>query len=399
MCPRCGASAWHRWVAYAVDRLPLPTDPPDVLLVDADKVIERLCSQRGWRVKTAGGEGSADLVISFSPVVEVDGSVRYDGLIVEVPGAEPDQSEAVPGVLRPEQILGPWRAGRLGFATPGPGIIVRRPRRSADLWPWSMAWPLRSRPDQLSMGAPTDDPVFIIGAPRSGTTFLGRVLNLHDRLFITNEIRLMALFNRMMIDWVNDDWLVHSHRGEFSDYLERHLASFITGFYRELGAGPGVRWGDKHPHYADPLQDLDCLATIDRIFPRSQFIHLMRDPRDVAASIIAKGWVDCEGAVDVWSRHVRHGRDFGRIVGSGRYLEVRYEELLRDGATVVGGLFDFLGLPMTDSVDGFLSAQQQERTPFSAPTTALLGEARTRFDELESRLRGIEVLLAETGYQ
>lgn len=41
-------------------------------------------------------------------------------------------------------------------------------------------------------------PLFIVGAPRSGTTFLCSVLNAHPHIQLTNECRVFALVKEML---------------------------------------------------------------------------------------------------------------------------------------------------------------------------------------------------------
>ena len=44
------------------------------------------------------------------------------------------------------------------------------------------------------------------------------------------------------------------------------------------------RWGDKSPEY---VQDLDVVG---ELFPDAKYIHLIRDGRDVALSVMSRYW-------------------------------------------------------------------------------------------------------------
>jgi hypothetical protein len=110
------------------------------------------------------------------------------------------------------------------------------------------------------------------------------------------------------------------------------------------------------------------LATIDRLFPESQYIHIIRDPRAVVASILAKGWLDFEDAIQAWRGFVTHARDFGGGLDVARYHEVRFERLVKDGHATVHSIFDFLDLPSSPDVNDYLSIQMQGRVPLSYPT-------------------------------
>ena len=211
-------------------------------------------------------------------------------------------------------------------------------------------------------------PFWVIGAPRSGTTFLARVLDHHPDIFLTNETRVMLLFSRMLNRWVEARRLLATSRDQVVDSLWRQVPGVVEQIYRDLGAEPGQRWGDKYPHYADGDLDPEALSTIDRLFPESQYVHIIRDPRAVVASILAKGWLGFDEAIEAWRVFVSHGRDFGSSLGEGRYHELRYEGLIQDAAATVEAVFSFLGLPASKSVDEFLLGEENERIGISFPT-------------------------------
>lgn len=252
-----------------------------------------------------------------------------------------------------------------------------------------------------SLGAP----VFVFGAPRSGTTYFTEVLNCHSQVFITNEARVMTFINRILNRLAKNEWVLWTHRDEFLDHLGTELPGMIERFYQDLGAGPGVRWGDKNPHYADAKTDPDCLATIDFLFPGAQYLNIIRDGREVVASITSKGWVDIEEAVDVWRRHVLHARAFERLVGPDRMITLRYERLLWNGVDLTARVLSWLGLDMEEEVESFLRGQAKERSPFSRPTvdSAEIGVPRWRQTLSPDDARLVEAslaeLLTELGYE
>jgi hypothetical protein len=239
---------------------------------------------------------------------------------------------------------------------------------------------------------PMAPPFWVIGAPRSGTTFLARVLDHHPEIFLTNETRLMLLFSRMLNRRVDARRVLATSRDEIIESLWRHVPDLIQHVYRDLGARPGQRWGDKYPQYADGDQDPEALATIDRLFPASQYVHIIRDPRAVVASIVAKEWLDFDDAIQAWRIFVTHARSFGSAVGPERYYEVRFESLVEDGHTTADALLAFLGLSMSPQVDEFLKAEADLRTPVSAPISQPGSTGRTAW---EDRLDDTQVLKIE----
>ena len=248
-------------------------------------------------------------------------------------------------------------------------------------------------------------PFWVVGTPRSGTTFLARVLNNHRDIFLTNETRVMLLFNRMLTQLPKQRSLLATSRDEILTTLWNEVPAVVEAVYRDLGARPDQRWGDKNPHYADSKNDPEALSTIDRLFPESQFVHLIRDPRAVVGSIKQKGWLSLEDSVATWRNHVSHARDFGLSIGPSRYYEIRYEALVPDGVEEVGRVLDFLGLPPDDAVRELLEQEEVERTPVSWPIgeTGLLGaEAwaeRLNDEELRYVESELEDMMLEFGYE
>jgi Sulfotransferase family len=248
-------------------------------------------------------------------------------------------------------------------------------------------------------------PFWVIGAPRSGTTFLARVLDHHPEIFLTNETRVMLLFSRMLNQWVNARRLLATSREEVIESLWRHVPSLVEQIYWDLGARPGQRWGDKYPQYADGDQDPEALGTIDRLFPAGQYVHIIRDPRAVVASIVAKGWLGFDQAIQAWRSFVSHARAFGSDVGGGRYHELRFEDLVVDGKEAIGSVLRFLDLPDDEAVDAFLLSQESARERLSFPTgqPGSIGpqawDRRLDEEQISTVEAELEPLMAQFGYE
>jgi len=216
------------------------------------------------------------------------------------------------------------------------------------------------------------DPFFIIGAPRSGTTFLVALLNAHPKVMITDETRVFTHVSRILNEMPTDQRNVMRHRAAWLEQLRADMPDVLRRYYRKLGATEDGRWGDKNPHYADRRTDPACLETLDRLFPESQFIHIVRDGRAVVSSLFSLGWAKSpQYGADVWIRHVEQSREFGASIGPRRWFEVTYERLVSDPEQVSKELFDFLGLDVSAEVAAFVAAEQQERRPVSGATSDL----------------------------
>ena len=229
-------------------------------------------------------------------------------------------------------------------------------------------------------------PLWVIGAPRSGTTFLGAMLNRHPMVGLTNEGRMFVLLKQLIeVSCDRPDLLARDYRDGFTAFLKGEAGQLLERFYRqELGIDAPI-WGDKHPPYADPAvlsgrrgarpilpAAGSCLRLIREVLPASKFIHIHREPGQVAHSLLCKGWVDSlADGMAVWRQYVSEiDRFFGEVDARNR-LVVAYSDLLEEPEETAQALARFLDLPDARPMTAFLEAERQAPTPFSAPVTDL----------------------------
>lgn len=197
--------------------------------------------------------------------------------------------------------------------------------------------------------------VFVVGCPRSGTTLLRLMLDRHPSIAIPDESHFIPrlwrqrrryatpaeLLAEVLRDprfgrWdadaqaIRDAALARGPRS-FGEVIEAVFAAYAESRGKH-------RWGDKSPPY---LAHMPLLA---RLFADSQFIHLIRDGREVARSLAAHDWYPSTllAAAAFWKREVAKARRAGRGLGTDRYLEVRYEELVARPRPVLEQLCAFL---------------------------------------------------------
>ena len=87
------------------------------------------------------------------------------------------------------------------------------------------------------------------------------------------------------------------------------------------------------------------------LWPRARFVHLLRDPRDVAASIVVEGWAGnaFEGAEQWRATEEAWDRLRDRIRPQD-WIEVRFEDLARDPLGTLTGICEFVGLPYREEM-------------------------------------------------
>lgn len=196
--------------------------------------------------------------------------------------------------------------------------------------------------------------LFIIGSDRSGTTWLQSMLGAHPQVASTVQLTLFHTYIPAWIEaWRNDEALIADPRqwdmglpivwseDEFRLFLREFAASI---YERVLDRNPqATHVLDKHPAYREHTDDIDW------IIPHARFLHVIRDGRDVALSLMAAkeglgwGFSTLDEAAMHWKSYVEVARQAEKY--SGRYLEVRYEDLHAAGSQTLQNVFEFCNLP------------------------------------------------------
>lgn len=214
-----------------------------------------------------------------------------------------------------------------------------------------------------------ETPFFIIGSARSGTTLLRFIISSHPRLFIPQETGFIPFLSQdpeaelslaqvqatvCRIGKLNPVWrnLVDDLPTFYNSLSGHKLKNVLDALYQKRIAEYGaVRWGDQTPPY------IRYIPTLNKIFPTSQFIHIIRDGRDVALSTqkwsgIRHPFIDPYYSLSNWCKDIERGKETERLLGSHRYLEVRYEDLVQNQQQEVERICAFLGEePHPDMLD------------------------------------------------
>lgn len=205
-------------------------------------------------------------------------------------------------------------------------------------------------------GPVSDQPVFLVGAERSGTTLLRLMLDHHPRLAFQYE-------SEYMVEHVGD-------QGELPDphkvvsRLSTDRIFLSTGFSSDVSGGYTKMAHDwleqKRRRDGKPIVGATIHKHFDRIpylWPKARYIHLLRDGRDVARSCVQMGWYgNAYAASDNWLEAMRNWDRLCQRVPEEQRLEVRYESLITDPVETLSTICRFLGLlfdqGMFDYVDG-----------------------------------------------
>jgi hypothetical protein len=189
----------------------------------------------------------------------------------------------------------------------------------------------------------TDDPIFIVGSPRSGTTLMRAILNRHPRLSICDETHYFPLIyhrrrafgdlgnienrRRVITEFMANRHFKRSNpnTAELFEKLMREGTSYkslFTAVMRSYADSRGKqRLGEKTPRHALSL------TTLREWYPNCVIIHMMRDPRAAVASMLHMPWAQASvvGNAERWATL---NEAVLKFAGTPGYVEVRYEALV-----------------------------------------------------------------------
>lgn len=205
-------------------------------------------------------------------------------------------------------------------------------------------------------------PVFIVGAPRSGTTLLAVLLNRHSRLAIPPETQFFTTLrnakNARILEGADraakvDLMLGHERirdlcldpaalSARFACY-ENNSRGLFQAMLETYGAQQNKpRVGEKTPKHIEYVND------VFQYFPEARILCIVRDGRDVVRSLLKTSWAEpgnprrfglfcCE-----WAEYARVAVEHSKRLTRDRFLVVRYEDVLLEPELMLRKICRFL---------------------------------------------------------
>ena len=312
------------------------------------------------------------------------------------------------------------------------GRVLARPAKAAPASAAKMTLEARGGKVRTQSVA---QPVFIVGAPRSGTSVLTWSLGQHPDLLTLEEsdwlpklvadlttayrtgtargersaLSAMGVSQRAFYAAFGDavDEIILSHRRRFEE-LRSGKGDDPRFKISRAASDPKLRWVDGTPEYANHIYALS------RLFPGARFVHLLRDVESVTRSLIHFHKVggrhfSWQQAYKRWLRNVTAAVESEKALGSETVLRISHADLTRDPDTAVRKCLEFLGEPfapaclepLTETINSSSVPSDRSGDPpldvdpavklrAEQLSAALLGEATPSYCADPDRLAGLE---------
>ncbi len=253
------------------------------------------------------------------------------------------------------------------------------------------------------------NPIFIVGYPRSGTTLLQRLLAGLPGVYTFPESHYFCVVEKQLA-WdgqgyilpdslpaacakVSEKMAMTFSDGELARLLARSVSKELTSkdlfeyivtralssVQPQIDSQSSYRWLEKTPNHA---------LFVDRIlqfYPQAQLLHILRHPvpavcsrkikfpfnRELPVEELARRWLKMMQRLD------RFKQDFPGVI-----LTVRYEDLVADMASVMGRVQSFLGL-----LDENISALQSANPSRIGAAAFILAAESWKFEDLKTEIR------------
>jgi Flp pilus assembly protein TadD len=184
-------------------------------------------------------------------------------------------------------------------------------------------------------GDPSEQPVLIVGMPRSGTTLTEQILSSHPAVAGAGELSFWPGRDPLLGGGLDDARL-----GATQSAVARDCLALL----KRLAPG-AVRVIDKNPY------NFFCLGLFHIVFPRGRIVHCRRHPIDTCLSIVSthlnpRGDVPFDfDDLAFYYRQYQRLMDHWRVtLQADRFFEVDYEAVVADPETQSRALVASLGL-------------------------------------------------------
>lgn len=212
-------------------------------------------------------------------------------------------------------------------------------------------------------------PVFIGGCGRSGTTMLASMLGSHSSVLTVPEyqckykilkkldgcfsiksvpIAIESMKNDIKFKFWDLNTLLNDISEKNFDGSYRQFIEYFVNLYGQQKSQTDFEfWVDHTP------ANISHTNLLLKEFPESKFLHIVRDGRAVAASVLPLDWGPntIRRAAEAWQIYLSSGLAAEIKLPSDRFLRVHYENLVRHPRQVLTKICEFIGIEYEDGME------------------------------------------------
>ncbi|MFY0608252.1 MAG: sulfotransferase [Cyclobacteriaceae bacterium] len=215
--------------------------------------------------------------------------------------------------------------------------------------------------------------IFIGGCPRSGTTMLGAMLGSSERNIATPESQFKealpfthgvkweeGMSAESLHEYLQRDFRFRLWGIEIPRYSKRKLSveeyrdyilDLVDSYAQSQGIENSICWIDHTP------ENLQYFNTLTEIFPQALFIHLVRDPRAIASSVMKLDWGPntAKESANFWAANVSFGLS-AELFQPNKVLRLRYEDVVERPKETIKNVCRFADIDFDEAMlkaDGF----------------------------------------------
>lgn len=252
-----------------------------------------------------------------------------------------------------------------------------------------------------------EGPLFILGAPRSGTKLVRDTLNqsaeisipIHETKFIPKILEICNSNNSdpsSLVRIIKNSEFYDAHLKEGSNFKLDNLfldlsdpTNILRSIAKESDRSRGIEdrriWGDK-----SPFMELK-LEILARSFPSAKYIFVIRDPRDVYSSMHKMyPWRSVTRFSFMWEKSSKKVLS-GKIIEKERVLIVRYEDFILNTVESMNVICDFLAIQMTEKMSA-----PNRITEYSGDARGRDTVMRNNSGKFEGRLSNKQIKIIES---
>jgi tetratricopeptide (TPR) repeat protein len=251
-----------------------------------------------------------------------------------------------------------------------------------------------SEPLPKEKGHPSDQPIFILGMPRSGTSLCEQILATHSQVYGGGELSAMGKVKKQIQRSTSDGFpfgLSEMHEREC-----RALGELYLEYLQKVGKGRFIT--DKMPN------NFMMVGLIRTILPNAKIIYCRRDPRDNGLSLFLRYFIGYHGYAynleEIASYLVMQNRlmkHWMNIFGEHIFV-LDYEEMVADQEKTTERLLRYCDLSYEPALAEFYKTKRGVATASAMQVrTPIYRSSVGKWKRYESELKPMLDILKQAG--